>query len=126
MTSAALTSSTALSSLPPLDDSACDSGAACCVGDGWGVCAPIPPPGYCLGDGADRPYRVGDVLAGLAVAARRRLDERAALVAQVDREAVELHLGGIGDRRVVVGEAERLPDARVELLGASAVVSVRC
>ena len=71
-----------------------------------------------LRDGADRPHRVGHVLAGLAVAARRRLDERAALVAQVDREAVELHLGGIGDRRVVVGEAERLPDARVELLGA--------
>ena len=40
------------------------------------------------------------------------------LVAQVDRQAVELHLGGVGDRRVVVAEAERLADPRVELLGA--------
>ena len=66
----------------------------------------------------DRPHRVRHVLAGLAVAARRRLHELAALVAQVDRQAVELHLGGVGDRRVVFAEAERLPDARVELLGA--------
>ena len=42
----------------------------------------------------------------------------AALVAQVDRQAVELHLGVVGDRRIVVAKAERAADARVELLGA--------
>ncbi len=66
----------------------------------------------------DRAHGVRHVLARLAVAARRRLDERAVLVAQADGEAVELQLGVVGDRRVVVGEAERLADARVELLRA--------
>ena len=52
-----------------------------------------------LGHGGDGAHRVGHVLAGLAVAARRRLHQLAALVAQVDRQAVELHLGRVGDRR---------------------------
>ena len=57
-----------------------------------------------------------DVLAGLAVAARRRLHQLSGLVAQVDGEAVELHLGRVLDRWVRLVQAERLAHARVELL----------
>ena len=46
-------------------------------------------------DDRDRAQVGGDVLAGRAVAARRALDEPAALVAQADRQAVDLELGDV-------------------------------
>jgi len=68
--------------------------------------------------GRDHAHGVGHVLAGLAVAAGRGLHQFAALVAQADRQAVELELGKVSQRRRVVGERERLAHAGVELLGA--------
>ncbi len=54
------------------------------------------------------------VLAHLAVAAGRRLHERAVLVAEREGEAVDLRLGG--ERQfVVVGQAEEAADALHEL-----------
>ena len=53
------------------------------------------------GSGTDGADVLRHVLAGLAVAARRRLHQHAALVAQVDRQAVELELAGVLDRRRV-------------------------
>ncbi len=52
-----------------------------------------------LGDGH---HVLGDVLAFHAVAARRRLGELAILVAQRDRQPVDLRLGGEGEGRVGV------------------------
>ena len=49
-------------------------------------------------DRADRAQVRRDVLADVAVAARRRPHEHAVLVAQADREPVELELGGVLDR----------------------------
>ena len=71
----------------------------------------LQQPGHVL----DRAHGMRHVLAGFAIAARRRLHELARFVAQVDREAVELHLGVVGDRRIVVAEAEGAAHARVEL-----------
>ena len=68
-------------------------------------------------DGLDRAQVRGDVLAGRAVAARRALDEAAALVAQRDREAVDLQLGDVAEVRGRLGrrrQAEAAPDAGVE------------
>ena len=68
-------------------------------------------------DRLDRPEVRGDVLAGRAVAAGRALDEAAALVAQRDREAVDLELRDVAQvRRRLRGrrQAEAAPDARVE------------
>ena len=68
-------------------------------------------------DRLDRPEVGRDVLAGRPVAARRALDEAAALVAERDREAVDLELGDvaeIGGRLRGGCEAEASPDARVE------------
>jgi hypothetical protein len=64
-----------------------------------------------LADGADA---VRHVLAGFAVAARGRLHQQAALVAQVDGKAVELQLRGILDGRGVVGQLQRPTHARIE------------
>ena len=68
-------------------------------------------------DGLDRPQVRGDVLAGRAVAAGRTLHEAAALVAQGDRQAIDLEFcdvlqvrGGFGRRR----QAQALADARIE------------
>ena len=56
--------------------------------------------------GRDRAQVRGHVLAGRAVAARRALDEPAALVAQRDREAVDLELGDVAQvRRPAPGPA---------------------
>ena len=55
-----------------------------------------------LGDGAGIG---GDVLAGLAVAAGRGHHETARLVAQAEREAVDLRLGGEG-KRILGGEVQ--------------------
>ena len=57
----------------------------------------------------------GDVLALVAVAARRRLNELAALVAQRAGEAVDLRLGGHVERRVVA-QAEEAAHAGAEFL----------
>ena len=53
------------------------------------------------GDGRDRADVGGDVLALVAVAAGRRLHERPVLVAQRARQAVDLGLGGHGERGLV-------------------------
>ncbi len=66
----------------------------------------------------DHAHGVGHVLAGLAVASRGGLHQRAAFVTKVDRQAVELEFGVVGQRRRVVGQHERLAHARIELLGA--------
>ena len=68
-----------------------------------------------LPDGADV---LRDVFAGLAVAARGRLHQHAVFVAQVDRQAVELQLGGVGHRRRVVGQRQLAAHAGVEGFGA--------
>ncbi len=74
-------------------------------------------------DRRDRPQVVRDVLADLAVAARRPADEHAVLVEQRDREAVDLRLGHELKLRVVdplareVGAHPRHPGAQL-LLGA--------
>ena len=52
-----------------------------------------------LRDGPHRPHVRRDVLAGGAVAARRGLDEHAALVRERDRHAVDLELAGVLSRR---------------------------
>ena len=73
-------------------------------------------------DGADV---VRHVLAGLAVAARGGLHQHAVLVAQVDREAVELELGRVVDRRRVVAPARaRAARARRTRARRASVVSV--
>ena len=64
----------------------------------------------------NRADRVRDVLAGLAVAARRRLHQRTAFVAQVDGESVELQLGRIVQRGRGIAEFERLAHTRIETL----------
>ena len=56
----------------------------------------------------------GDVLAGLAVAARQRLHQPPFLVAQRAGQAVDLGLGGERDR-LVVGQVEEAADAGDEL-----------
>ena len=64
---------------------------------------------------ADRADILRDVVAALAVAARRRQDELAAFVAKIDRDAVDLRIGDVaaGDRETrCVG----LVDCRVVLL----------
>jgi hypothetical protein len=75
--------------------------------DGGGV----PEP---RGDVPKRAGVGGDVLAGLAVAAGRGLDQAAVLVAQRQRQAVDLGLGDIGQRRLR-RQREEAPDAVVEL-----------
>ena len=67
-----------------------------------------------LRDGADV---LRHVLAALAVTARRGLHQSAVLIAQVDRQAIELELGGIGHRGRVRREFEFAPHARVEVDG---------
>jgi hypothetical protein len=63
-----------------------------------------------LADGADV---LRHVLAGLAVAARGGLHQHALLVAQVDGQAVELQLGGVGDRGASgPGSSSRAPARR--------------
>jgi len=62
-------------------------------------------------DRADRAHVGGHVLAGLAVAARGALHEHAMLVAQADRQAIELGLGG----KQRVAAVQRLLDAPHEL-----------
>ena len=57
------------------------------------------------------------VLADLAVAARRRHGQLAVLVAQADRETVELELGRVLDRRRIGREPQIAAHARVELRG---------
>ena len=69
--------------------------------------------GQGLGDVVDGAGVGGDVLAGLAVAARGGLDEEAVLVAEREREAVDLGFGGVGERGVG-GDAEKTPHAPVE------------
>ena len=66
-------------------------------------------------DLADRPDIRGHVLAFKSVAARRRLNELAVLVAQRAGKAVDLRLGGHIERRVAA-EAEKASDAGDELL----------
>ncbi len=53
-------------------------------------------------DRGDGHHVLGDVLAFHAVAACRRLGERAILVAQRDRQPVDFRLGGEGERRIGV------------------------
>ena len=55
--------------------------------------------GQAAGDDRDRAQVRGHVLAGRPVAAGRTLGEPAALVAQADREAVDLELGDIAQLR---------------------------
>ncbi len=64
------------------------------------------------------------VLAGLAVAARGGLHQHAVLVAQVDRQAVELEFGGVLHRRVGVGQLELAPHAGIEGQAPDGSVSV--
>ena len=66
-------------------------------------------------DRFDRAHVGGDVLALEAVAARRRPDELAVLVAQVAGEAVDLRLGGHGERRID-REAKKAPHPRAKFL----------
>src|SRR5438067_2490089 len=75
-------------------------------------------------DAVDRAYVGGDILADFAIAAGRGPRESAVLVAQADREAVELELGGIFDGWLVGPELELAADARIELGGAG-VLGVR-
>ena len=53
-------------------------------------------------DRGDGHHVLGDILAFHAVAACRRLGERAILVAQRDRQPVDFRLGGEGERRIGV------------------------
>ena len=61
-----------------------------------------------LRDRADRAHGVRHVLAGLAVAARGGLLQHAALVAQVDRQAVELQLGRVPTGGASARQLERV------------------
>ena len=68
-------------------------------------------------DDRDRPQVGGHVLAGRAVAARRALDEPAAVVVEADGQAVDLELGDVAELGRRFGgwrEAETLAHARVE------------
>ena len=67
-----------------------------------------------FGDVGDGAGVRGDVLAGLAVAAGGGGDQAAALVAQRQRQAVDLRLGGEGER-LVGGEVQEAADAVGEL-----------
>jgi hypothetical protein len=62
-------------------------------------------------------YVLRHILAGLAVAARRRLDQDAAGIAQADRQAVELELGRVLDRRGLGRQFQQLAHAGIEGLG---------
>ena len=66
-------------------------------------------------DGAHRAQVGGHVLAGAAVAARRAAHEAAALVAQADRQPVDLELADVGHRRVVRPASQSLANPGVEL-----------
>ena len=68
---------------------------------------------------ADRAHVGCHVLAGLAVAARRREHESTVLIAQADRQAVELELGQVLHRRILRRQAELAADACIEFLGAA-------
>ncbi len=74
-----------------------------------------PGDGEHLRDRADRAHVARHVLAHLAVAAGRSHGEPALLVAEIDREAVELELGDVLDRRRVGGEPQVAAHAGVEL-----------
>ena len=73
-----------------------------------------PGAAHALRDVADRAQVGGDVLADGAVAARGALDEKAVLVAQAGRQAVDLGLGDQGERHVL-REVQEAPHALQEL-----------
>ena len=79
----------------------------------------VQPVGYVV----HGPQVAGDVLAHRAVPPRRAEDEAAVLVPERDRQAVDLGLGHNVDGRVLV-EAEKAPDAGVELRHVLAVEHV--
>ena len=81
----------------------------------------VPRAAQSVGDGAHREDVLGDVLADDAVAAGRRRDEDAALVAQVDREPVDLQLCEVAHGRGT-GVPLDLGGPGVELLLAEDVV----
>ncbi len=66
----------------------------------------------------------GDILADLPVAAGRRADQHPVLVAQAARQAIDLVLGGEGDRRIFAQreEAPHPRDPFCDLLGTEGVV----
>ena len=68
-----------------------------------------------LRDRFDNAHVRGDVLAFVAVAARRRLDEFAILVAQAAGEAVDLRFRNDIERRAI-GQAQKTPHPGAELL----------
>ena len=67
----------------------------------------------------DRADVLRHVFAGLAVAASRCLREHPMLVAQVDREAVELQLRCVLDRRIRFTQRQLAPHPRIESLRAA-------
>ena len=75
-------------------------------------------------DRANRPHVGRDILAYLAIAARRRDGQHAVLVAQADRQAIELELGQVFQRRCRGIERQLAAHPRVELAAAPAMVSV--
>ena len=66
-------------------------------------------------DGADGPQVGGDVLAGVAIAPGRAARERSTLVAEADRQAVDLQLADVGHARIGIGQAQALAHPGVEL-----------
>ncbi len=70
-----------------------------------------------LRNGANRPHVGGDIFADFAIATRRRHREHTVLVAQTDRQAVELEFRDVFDRRLVVAKAKLAPDPGVEFGG---------
>jgi hypothetical protein len=74
-------------------------------------------PSQLMRDRLDRPDVAGHVFPDLAIAAGCAHGEPAVLVAQADREAVELELRHVLDGRCVGSKTEIAPDARVELAG---------
>jgi hypothetical protein len=67
----------------------------------------------------DRADVLRHVFASLAIATCRGLHQHAGLVAQVDRQAVELQLGGICHRCVGLRQSELAAHPRIESLGAT-------
>jgi len=57
----------------------------------------------------DRAHVLGDVLAGLAVAARGGQHQHTAFVAQAHGQTVELQFGHVADRWIVLGQAQFTP-----------------
>ena len=66
----------------------------------------------------DRPYVLGDILAGFTVATRHSAHQHARFVAQVDRKSVEFQFRRVFDPRILLAQPQLITHPRIERVGA--------